>query len=81
MTNYRKLKGANTLIKRAWLLFIASSFLLISACTPTGEATEEIIESEPVKTIVETESKEEESSNQREETKSKESQTTDDQQS
>lgn len=85
MTNCRNLKGANKLIKRAWLLFIASSFLLISACTPTGEATEEIIESEPVKTIVETEAKEEKSSNQEyeepEETKSKESQTTDDQQS
>lgn len=50
------------MIKRAWLLLAASSFLLISACTPTGEATEEVIESESVETIVETESKEEESS-------------------
>lgn len=50
------------MIKRAWLLLIASSILLISACTPTGEATEEVIESESTEIIVETESKEEESS-------------------
>ncbi|PJK24549.1 hypothetical protein CV769_15060 [Enterococcus mundtii] len=36
--------------------------LLISACTPTGEATEEVIESESIETIVETEATEEESS-------------------
>lgn len=57
-------KGANTLIKRKWLLLVASSLLLISACTPTGEATEEVLESESVETIVETELKEEESSSQ-----------------
>lgn len=50
------------MIKRAWLLLVVSSILLISACTPTGEATEEVIESESVEMIVETESKEEESS-------------------
>lgn len=50
------------MIKRAWLLLMASSILLISACTPTGEATEEVMESESVEMIVETESKEEESS-------------------
>ena len=52
------------MIKRTWLLLIASSVLLISACTPTGEATEEIIKSESVETIIETESKVEESSSQ-----------------
>lgn len=52
------------MIKRTWLLLIASSVLLFSACTPTGEATEEGTESESVETIVETESKEEESSSQ-----------------
>lgn len=52
------------MIKKAWLLLIASSILLLSACTPTGEATEEVIESESVETIVETESTEEESSSQ-----------------
>lgn len=57
-------KGANTVIKRAWLLFVASSLLLISACTPTGEATEEVIDSESVESIIETESKVEESSSQ-----------------
>lgn len=57
-------KGANKLIKRVWLLMVASSILLFSACTPTGEATEEVIDSESVETIVETESKEEESSSQ-----------------
>lgn len=46
------------------MLLVASSVLLVSACTPTGEATEEVIESESVETIVETESKEEESSSQ-----------------
>ncbi|MFL2139003.1 DNA/RNA non-specific endonuclease [Desemzia sp. FAM 23991] len=50
------------MIKRAWLLLVASSMLLISACTPTGEATEEVIESESIETIVETEATEEESS-------------------
>lgn len=50
------------MIKRAWLLLVVSSILLISACTPTGEATEEVIESESTESIVETESKEEESS-------------------
>lgn len=63
-------EGANTLIKRAWLLLIASSVLLISACTPTGEATEEVMESETVETIVETESKEEESSSPESESES-----------
>lgn len=58
------------MIKRAWLLLVASSVLLISACTPTGEATEEVIESESVETIVETESKEEESSSQESESES-----------
>ena len=48
------------MIKRAWLLLVASSFLLISACTPT----EEVIESESTESIIETESKEEESSSQ-----------------
>lgn len=43
------------MIKRTWLLLVASSVLLISACTPTGEATEEVIESESVEMIVETE--------------------------
>lgn len=42
------------------MLLVASSLLLVSACTPTGE----VIESESVETIVETESKEEESSSQ-----------------
>lgn len=50
------------MIKRTWLLLIASSVLLFSACAPTGEATEDVIESESVEMIVETESKEEESS-------------------
>lgn len=50
------------MIKRTWLLLVVSSILLISACTPTGEATEEVIESESTESIVETESKEEESS-------------------
>ncbi|EGP5301838.1 hypothetical protein EAC14_11905 [Enterococcus faecium] len=50
------------MIKRTWLLLVASSVLLFSACTPTGEATEEVIESESTESIVETESKEEESS-------------------
>ena len=58
----KRIKGAKILIKRTWLLLIASCFLLMSACTPTGEATEEVIQSESVEMIVETESKEEESS-------------------
>lgn len=52
-------KGANTVIKKVWLLLMASSILLISACTPTGEVTEEVTES-----IIETELKVEESSSQ-----------------
>lgn len=52
------------MIKRTWLLLVASCFLLMSACTPTGEATEEVIQSESVEMIVETKSKEEESSSQ-----------------
>lgn len=63
------------------MLLVASSILLVSACTPTGKATEEVIESESVETIVKTEATEEESSNQElEETESKESQTTEEEQ-
>lgn len=58
------------MIKRAWLLLIASSVLLFSACTPTGEATEEVMESELVETIAETESKEEESASEEPESES-----------
>lgn len=58
------------MIKSAWLLLIASSVLLFSACTPTGEATEEVMESELVETIAETESKEEESASEEPESES-----------
>lgn len=70
------------MIKRTLLLLVASSILLVSACTPTGKATEYIVESESVETIVKTETKEEGSSSQElEEIESKESQTTEEQQS
>lgn len=52
---------------------VASSILLVSACTPTGEATEEVIESESTETFVETESKEESSSQQSEASEESES--------
>ncbi|MGE7365438.1 DNA/RNA non-specific endonuclease [Desemzia incerta] len=52
------------MIKKQRLMLLAMSALLLGACTPTGEATEEVIESESVETIVETESQEEESSSQ-----------------
>lgn len=52
---------------------MASSILLVSACTPTGEATEEVIESESTETFVETESKEESSSQQSEASEESES--------
>lgn len=61
---YILIKGANKVMKRAWLLLVASSMILLSACTPTGEATEEVIESESLESIIETESKVEESFSQ-----------------
>lgn len=63
------------MIKKVRLLLVVSSVFLVSACTPLGEAIEDVIESESVETIVKTES-EELSSQELEERDSKESRTT-----
>lgn len=52
------------------MLLVISSLLLVSACKPIGETTEEVIESESAEAIVETESTEEESSSKESEVSS-----------